>query len=499
MTLAHVPELLLQLDPDSTEPLHRQVYHGIREAILSGRLPGGVRIPSSRRLADYLDISRSTVLVAFEQLVAEGYLIGAVGSGSYVASQIPDHLLPTARPASAPAGRPSSRPAVAKRCSDLRAMRRRAPRYYPGAFWTGVPPVDAFPLSLWRRLATRRYRQVSASQLYHGPAAGYRPLREAIVTHLAGARGVHCTADQVIVLSSAQEAMELTCRVLLDPGDAAWIENPSWSGARGALTSGGARVAHVPVDRHGLIVDQGIAAAPDARLVYVCPSHQYPSGAILSLERRLQLLEFAASRDAWIIEDDYDSEYRYSGRPLTALQGLDSAGRVVYVGTFNKTLFPALRLAYVVVPQDLLAEFLAVRGIGGQHSPTIEQAILCDFITEGHYARHLRRSRTLCRERRAALVAAVARHLAGVLEIAEDESGLHAVAWLPAGLDDVRVSAAASQQGIEAAPLSAYYEGECPRGGLVLGYAGLKLHEIDAGVRKLALAIASLDQQLPTS
>lgn len=492
--LARVAELLVALDAELAEPLHRQVYRGIREAILSGRLAAGVRIPSTRRLADSLDISRSTLLVAFEQLIAEGYLVGVVGSGSYVARRIPDRLLQVQREARATETGSTQKPRLAARVAEIQGMHRGGPWLgsTPLAFRSGIPPTDCFPLTVWSRLAGRCYRRIDASQLSHGSPLGYRPLREAIVSHLAASRGMRCSLEQVIVLSSAQEALELTTRVLLDPGDPVWLEDPSWFGARGALTAAGARIVPVPVDSEGLMVERGIAAEPGARLAYVSPSHQYPASVMMSLERRLTLLHWAAQSGSWILEDDYDSEYRYAGYPLTALAGLDAAARVLYVGTFNKTMFPALRLGYLVVPESLIEAFVSMRRIGAQHAPTIEQSILTDFISEGHYERHLRRTRAICRERRDCLIAAANRELPDVLEFAQVETGLHTVGWLSSSMDDVAIASAAAREGVEASPISRFYAGPCPRGGLVLGYAGFSYAEIDAGMRRLADAVRSV-------
>ena len=489
--MTEVSDLVLPLDPRGPESLHHQLYQGLREAITSGRLVPGARVPSTRRLAETLGVSRSTVLVAFDQLVAEGYLVGAVGSGSYVAPQLPDHLVlvPQDRPTGAEASGP---PRLSLRGQQLGLIRPRSTVPYPRAFWAGIPPVDDFPRALWSRLAARRYRNLSHLDLYHGPASGYAPLREAIAAHLAAARGVRATARQVVVLASAQEAMELACRVLLDPGDAAWIEDPSWSGARGALAAAGARIVPVPVDADGLMVARGLTLEPDARVVYVSPSHQYPAGATLSLDRRLALLDWARRQSAWILEDDYDSEFQFSGRPITALQGLDTASRVLYVGTFNKTVFPSLRLAYLILPESLVESFLAVRGIAGQHSPTIDQAILTDFLVDGHYARHLRRMRMICRERRDVLVRAAERTAADLLQIVPTDGGLHAIAWLESGLDDAVASAAAARAGVQAEALSSYYAGSSSRPGLVLGYAGFGPHQINGAMQQLADALRRL-------
>jgi GntR family transcriptional regulator/MocR family aminotransferase len=492
-TPASLAGLLLPLDRASPVPLHRQVYAGIRDSILSGRLPAGTRVPSTRYLAQYLAVSRTTTLIAFDQLVAEGYLLGTVGSGTFVARSIPDHLLQSGRSGNGTSPVAEEKARVAGLVGELGALphaRRSGPD--PKAFRPGVPPIDAFPVSVWARLTGRRRRSLTHAQLYHGPAAGYAPLRDAIVAHLTATRGVRCTPDQVLVLSSAQEAMELCCQVLLDTGDQAWIEDPGWMGFRGALLAAGAQAVPVPVDAEGLVVGKGIELAPEARLAYVTPSHQFPCGVTLSLERRLLLLDWAARQRAWVLEDDYDSEYRYAGRPLTALQGLDSRARVVYIGTFNKTVFPSLRLAYLVVPSALREAFLTVRSVGGHHAPLAEQGLLTDFISQGHYARHLRRMRAIGRERRDAFLDAARRELPGLLEIPEAETGLHVVAWLPARLDDRQVSDAAARHGVEAVALSPFYVGACPRPGLVLGYASVTPREIRAAMRRLADAIRSV-------
>ncbi len=489
--------LLIPLDPTAPEPLHRQVYHGLREAILSGRLQAGAQIPSTRSLADYLEVSRTTIVGAFDQLVAEGYIVGVVGSGSYVARQLPDHLLQVRRDlvdSAISAGRAEP---LAERIARFREAPGGARNLHlPGptpAFRLGVPPVDEFPVSVWSRLAAARYRSLQTAQLYHGAEGGTLALRGAIVAHHAAARGVRCTPDQVIVVSSAQEAMDLACRVVLNPGDVAWLEDPGYSGARGVLLAAGARIAPVLVDGDGLVVEHGIALAPTARLTYVTPSHQYPTGATMSLERRLALLDWAARSDAWILEDDYDSEYRYTGRPLTALQGLDVAARVLYIGTFNKTVFPSLRLAYLVLPKALVEAALAFRTLGAQHAPTINQDILTDFLVDGHYASHVRAMCVVCRERRDALLEAAEREASGLLEVARPETGLHTLAWLSPGVDDRAASAAAARFGVEAAALSNYSTtGPGERGALVLGYGGLSPRAIFDGMRRLAAALRTL-------
>ncbi|MCI0434612.1 MAG: PLP-dependent aminotransferase family protein [Gemmatimonadetes bacterium] len=490
-----IPDILLPLDNTSATPLKRQVYLALRDAIQRGRLPPGSRVPATRRMAEYLAVSRTTVLAAFDQLVAEGFLIATVGSGSRVADHIPVSSPPGPAVSAGSVGPPAALSRSGRSVVALPRPDRRSSTG-PHPFRTGQPPVDGFPLDVWRRLASRIHRSLTAADLYHGPAQGLARLREGIVT-LALARGIRCDARQVLVVSSAQEAMELTCRMMLDPGDEAWLEDPAWLGAHAALLMAGARVAPVPVDEWGLLVDAGIAAAPRAKLAYVTPSHQYPTGVTMSVDRRRKLLEWARDHNAWIMEDDYDSEFRYTDRPLPALRSLTGADRVIYIGTFNKTLFPALRLAYIIVPDELLDAFVRARAIGGQHPPVLDQAVLSEFIAGGHYARHLTRVRALGRERRDALVSAATR--SRILEFTHTDTGLHTVGWLPPGVNDLGVSDAALRHGIEVAPLSGYCLGPCPRPGLLMGYGSLTTRQIEEGVERLAAAIGEVSPSAPAS
>jgi GntR family transcriptional regulator/MocR family aminotransferase len=489
---ADVSELLIPLDPGSETPLHRQIYQGLREAILSGRLASGLRIPSTRLLATSLGVSRSTILVAFEQLVADGFIVGSVGSGSYVATELPARLL--ASRAARPPAQQAAPPRVAERVRQLEAIPATGWRipHPPAPFRAGTPPLDRFPAEQWSRYLSRRARTLTGAELQYGKPLGYLPLREAIVAHHAAARGVRCTPDQVVVVTSTQEALDLSCRVLLDAGDEAWLEEPFYHGARGAYVLAGARAVPVPVDHQGLMVDQGIALAPAARLATVTPSHQYPLGVTMSLPRRLALLDWARSNGSWVLEDDYDSEYRYSSQPLTALQGLDSAGRVLYIGTFSKTLFPSLRLAYLVVPDPLIDSYLRVRRVGAQHAPTLDQAVLRDFIVDGQYARHIRRMRSLCLERRDALLDAAQREAGDLLEMMVPETGLHTIAWLRDGRDDRAAHAAITARGVDVAPLSNYYMGHCPRPGLILGFAGYPAEALAGSMRLMAEALRAM-------
>jgi GntR family transcriptional regulator/MocR family aminotransferase len=354
------------------------------------------------------------------------------------------------------------------------------------AFRTGLPAFDEFPRALWARLGARLLRHAPSAVLTYGDPAGYRPLRRAIAEYLRAARGVNCSAEQVIVTAGSQQALDLAARLLLDPGDAAWVEDPGYLGARGALRAAGVRSIPVPVDSGGLSVVEGEKRAPEARLACVTPSHQYPLGMTMPLSRRTSLLAWARRHRAWIVEDDYDSEFRYSGRPLQALQGLDPIGCVIYTGTFSKVLFPSLRLGYMVVPESLVDTFVYARALVDRHPPGLEQAIVAEFLAEGHFARHVRRMRTLYAERQEALVLALGRELGGAIEASPAEAGMNLTAWLRGNASDLELSNKAAQVGVVVTPVSAYALEVKPRSGLLLGYAAFTTRQIREGVRKLA-------------
>jgi GntR family transcriptional regulator/MocR family aminotransferase len=359
----------------------------------------------------------------------------------------------------------------------------------PCAFRPGIPALDAFPRELWSRIAARQYRQSRFDLFSYGDPAGHPPLRRAVAEYLRAARGVNCSWEQVIVTSGSQQALDLAARVLLDAGDTAWVEDPGYFGARGAWTAAGIRCAPIPVDAEGLSVAHGELSAPEARMAYVSPSHQYPLGVTMSLPRRMALLDWARRRGTWIAEDDYDSEFRYAGRPLAALQGLDTAGRVIYIGTFSKVLFPALRLGYMVVPDGTVDAFAAARALSDRHPPGPSQALVAEFLAEGHFARHIRRMRTLYGERQAALVSAARREWRGLLEVPPADAGMHLVGWLSNGMSDRDASRRAAAAGISAPPLSAYYHAAAARPALLLGYSSITARKICEGARRLAAAM----------
>jgi GntR family transcriptional regulator/MocR family aminotransferase len=476
----------IALEPGSA-PLYQQIHAAYRAAILDGRLQPGQRVPSTRALARELGISRLPVLNAFEQLLHEGYIEGRVGSGTYIASSILD------KAAGARSGRraklqapPQTRVAAAL---GTEADANATDRTNFGAFRLSQPALDRFPIKTWSRLVSRHARRMTVASMAYGDPAGHLPFRDAIADYLRTARGVDCEAGQVVVVSGSQMALQLCARVLLTRGDTLCFEEPGYPGARDALRATGATLRPVPVDDDGLVVSALSRGKQPACAVYVTPSHQYPLGVSMNVARRLALLEWAQRCDAWIIEDDYDSEYRYASRPLGSLQGMDRASRVIYVGTFSKVMFPALRIGYLVVPPALVDRFIVQRRALDLFSPTLYQLALTDFLREGHFARHLRRMRIVYRKRHDALVDAIHRRLAGTLTIVNADAGMHLTALLPPDIDDRAVVRCAASRSLNAIALSSCHAGRSGRSGLVLGFGGASEGELERAVELLADAI----------
>ncbi len=480
----------LAIRPTGEGPLSRQLYAAMRAAILEGRLGAGDRMPASRVLAADLGVSRNTALAAVDQLVSEGYLETRRGSGCYVARDLPD-----ARPVPAPVRNASPSTAevrLSRRGRGLAATLRSSAaargRWYP-CFSPGVPDNSDFPFALWARLLARSWRHPANDVVQGGDPAGHPDLRKAVADYLRQARGVRCEAEHVLILSGIRQAVDLTCRLLLDPGDAVWLENPCHTGVRAAIAAAAVKIADVPVDRDGIEVARGIAKAPKARLACVAPSHQYPLGVVLSLQRRLQLLAWAREAKAWILEDDYDSEFRYEGRPLATLQSLDSEGRVIYVGSLSKVLFPSLRIAYLVSPPALVDAFRRARAAIDEYPPMTPQPALAAFFAEGHLAAHVRRQRKRYAERQARLLDLAARHLTGKLELAADPAGLHLVAR-PLGplarIPDAEIERRLNAAGIVAPALSRYYVGKRVQSGLLLGYAAVPDDLVEPALQRMA-------------
>ncbi|HUR97358.1 MAG TPA: PLP-dependent aminotransferase family protein [Pyrinomonadaceae bacterium] len=491
-----VPFVSLAGRAQTDVPMYRQIYDEFRRGILSGKISPRSRIPSSRALADQLGVSRITVVNAYDQLFAEGYLEARVGSGTFVAGELPEELLHTAslRNLKKPrVSRPlslSAKGTQAARDSARIVSEQSANKFIP--FQNGLTALDSFPFDVWARIAARCIRYISPGDMFDGDLTGYRLLREAIATHLGSARGVRCDPEQVIVTAGTQQALSLISAVLLEADDEVWMEDPGYTSARSLFIHSRTNLVSVPVDNDGLDVNAASAVGKNPKLIYVTPSHQYPLGVTMSVARRLSLIETARSTGAWIIEDDYDSEYRYAGRPIASLQGLDDEGRVLYVGTFSKTIFPSLKLGCLVVPPDLVDVFTATRVLTGSQPPLIDQAILAEFISEGHFARHVRRMRTLYAERQRSLVEQVDRRLKGLVEMKADDAGMHLVGWLPGDLDDREVVRKAAEANIRLNSISDHCIAPYPRNGLVFGYAAFDEKKIKRGVVKIAAVLEKM-------
>jgi GntR family transcriptional regulator / MocR family aminotransferase len=436
---------------DPGTPAYRWLYAAVRAQILEGRLRPGARLPGTRDLGGQYGLSRGTVVSAFGQLEAEGYVEGSVGSGTYVSQLLPEELLQVRagdgpgdpRPA-APRRRLSG---YARRVTPFPVLEARPTR----AFRCNLPALDLFPTTLWAQVATRRLRRASTRLLLGCEAMGYAPLREAVADYLVTSRGVRCRPEEVAIVTGIQEALELAARLFLDPGDRVAVEDPGYPGAAHVFEALGARVSPVSLDAEGLdLEDPGLRGA---RLVYVTPAHQFPLGTTMSLRRRLGLLDWARKAGALVLEDDYDSEYRYSGRPVPALQGLDRNAQVLFAGTFNKVLFPSLRLGYLVVPADLVERFETAKSVASRHPPLLDQAVLCDFIVGGHFGRHLRSMREVYAERFSVFLEAARGELAGLLEISPVEAGLQTTGWLLGDWDGEGAARAAAARGVEVTPL----------------------------------------------
>ncbi|MBP0633155.1 PLP-dependent aminotransferase family protein [Cupriavidus sp. AcVe19-1a] len=484
-----------ELDRTSTTPLYQQLCDSIRTSILAGRIEPGVRLPSTRDLADELKVSRNTVVVAYDQLQAEGFLSALVGHGTVVSRQLFNRIQSVP-----PAGQTATSARLSARAGQMLQLAPRAAT--PGGtatlprvdtpFRVGVPALDEFPMRTWGRIVSRRSHRLSAETLDYKGAAGYPPLRRAIASYLGVSRGIVCDPDDVLIVAGAQGGISLAAQVLLDPGDVAWVEDPGYRNALGALLGAGARPQAVPVDHEGLDVATGLRLAPGARLACVTPSHQYPLGITMSLSRRLDLLAWARSAGAWIIEDDYDSEFHYAGHTLRALRGLDSgAAQVVYVGSFSKIMFPGLRLGYLVVPGGHAPAFRAALRFNQLQVPLLEQAATADFILEGHLARHIGRMRTIYAARQTALVAALRRHGVVAADFVVPGGGMHLVLPLARDSDDVVIAAQAAQLGLGVQALSQHAHGHGDRRGLLIGFANTRPEQMEPGVARLATLLDS--------
>jgi len=473
---------LVTLNPSLNIPLYRQIYQGLRDAIVDGRLAANTKLPSTRDLAAIWGVSRNTLRNAFDQLIAEGYLTAIVGHGTFTLKQ---QTQPITTPTKLPAERKRPISQIGQYLEPIgRSIHPAGPT--ATAFAVGTPGLDLFPYKIWNRIINRCQRNNTP----HGiQINGIRKLREAIASYLISARGLHCTADQIDIVPGSISGMHIASLALLNPGAQVWLEEPGYLNVAGVIKYRGADIIPVPVDSEGMDVQAGIHLAPHAQMAYVTPSHQYPLGVTMSLTRRYQLLNWAAYNNTWILEDDYDSEFRYDGPPITALQGLDNQHRVIYCGTFSKVMLPDLRLGYIVLPPDLIDVYTGVKMPLALYSSTLIQEAVAEFMLQGHFVRHIRRMRQHYQARRDALVEAVARHLSGAVELGQVACGMHTVAFLADTLDESRVVHQARQVGIAATPLSPNYFATPKRAGIIIGFADVPPEAINGYIAKLAVAI----------
>jgi GntR family transcriptional regulator/MocR family aminotransferase len=473
-----------EVDRTADAPVFHQIYLQLRSAILLGTLRPATKLPSTRELAVQLGVSRSAVVSAYEQLLAEGYASGKKGAGTYVASDLPEPFAAIhgrkKRPASV--AKPAASPRELGDFVDVTAQSDMRP------FNLARTLVDARTVELWRKLSARTLRSFGRHHLGYGDPHGMPELRKSVCDYLRAARGVRCEPEQVVITAGTQQAIDIVIRVMQGPDREVWVEDPGYSLTRLALVAAGARVCPIPVDQYGINVTEGIRRAPKARAVFITPSHQFPKGVALSMARRLELLGWARESGAWVVEDDYASEFRYGGRPLASLQGLDDAARVIYIGTLNKALFPGLRLGYAVLPPSLVRAFVTARYLMDRQPSSLCQEVVAAFMEEGHFAAHIRRMRELYRDQRDALVAALRRRLGDQLTVDPPDQGMHLAAYTRRGLSDVAIERAAREHGVIIRAMSRLYVEAPAQSALILGFSGYPRQIIAPAVARLARA-----------
>jgi GntR family transcriptional regulator / MocR family aminotransferase len=473
-----------EIQRDNGTPVFRQVYLQIRLAILSRRLGPGTKLPSTRALASELVVARTSVVAAYEQLLAEGYVSGKIGSGTYISSELSDAIETPARRPKKTAAR--EKPSISPQAQKFAAF---APPAAAGAnlpFDAGRALVDPRTTQIWGKLSKRVLVSIDPVHLGYSDPRGLIELRTAICDYLRATRAVQCGPDQIIVTSGTQQALDIAIRVLLSRDDEAWVEDPCYMLTYQALSVSGVRIHPIAVDASGINVAAGIRSAPKARVAFVTPSHQHPLGVVLSMARRLELLAWARETKAWIVEDDYDSEFRYAGRPLASLQGLDDSDRVIYVGTYSKALFPGLRLGYAVVPPALASAFAGARYLMDRHPPSLSQIVLSEFMRQGHYASHIRRTRLVYRKARDTLVDQLRKQIGKDMIVESPDQGRHLIAYLRGSVSDVAIERAARENSLVVRAISRLYRKAPPRSGLMLGFAGFSPSAIARGVSILA-------------
>ncbi|MBN9298624.1 MAG: PLP-dependent aminotransferase family protein [Filimonas sp.] len=485
------PEIFLsgiKLSRKSSEPLYAQLYAQLREMIIHGRLRAGDRLPAGRTLAEELGISRVIVSQTYEQLTIEGYLIGKTGSGTFVADTLPDHLLHAGK-LKVVSPKPKKEPVVNINESTVRLPASSTENEIV-PFHLGVPSLDSFPFKIWHQIGNKVLKDLKKQNLGYNNTLGYWPLRKAIASYLRLSRAVQCEAEQVIIVTGAQQGMNLVAQCLLKRGDKVCIEDPGYFGAASAFANAGVEMCPVPVREDGFDVDYAQATYKNIKLAYVTPSHQFPLGYTLSQEKRKQLLAWAEANDTWILEDDYDSEYRYEGRPLPSLQGLDTCGRVIYCGTFSKVLFPALRLGYLVLPSaEMVQGFKKIKQIIDTQPPLMEQLILCSFMEEGYFLRHIRKMRLLYAERLNTLLTLVKDQLSEFLTPNTSQSGMHLLCWLSDDIDAAKLKAEVRKEKVFVSFPSEYTIQHHMPPSITLGFPAFTKYRLKLGVEKLKVCM----------
>lgn len=472
--------------------IQEQFYLTIKEKIMNGQLKAGNKLPSSRTFSEMMSISRNSVLSGLERLIAEGYLETKKGSGTYVTSVIPDEVIQIKSPSS-PKKISDDRNALNVN-PHTRVMKKIWDATSPLAgsnmtFNIGVGCLDLFPHELWGRIMGRVWRQFRHHNGNLNEPSGFKPLRSAICEYVRATRGLNCTEEQILIVNGTQQAMNLAAHVLLQDGDEVWLDEPGYDGALGAFTAMGARIRPVTSDQNGMDISYAIKHWPNAKMIFTSPSHQFPLGGTLSLSRRMALLEWAAENEMWIFEDDYNSEFRYAAQPVQALQGLDKQQRVIYAGSFSKMMFPGFHLGFLVIPESLVETFKIAKYYADTRTSVMEQAILANFISEGHYARHVRRVRKACHERQRVMIEAIKLYLPDILSVEPLDSGIHLVCWLAEGIEESNIIENCRKAGLGAQPLSRYCQIEPAKQAILLGFAAHSPVEIVAGIQKLAQRI----------
>ncbi len=481
---------VIALDRQSPKPLHTQIYEGYRRSIIEGNLRAGQRVPSTRTAAAELGVSRFPVLAAYTQLLAEGYFESRIGSGTTISTSLPESYMQSRTPdPGTPSHAGPPRP-LAARATIPFTLFKPSQIHGLGAFNVGEVAFDQFPLSIWSDLVSQRSRNLRVHSLHYGEPMGLLGLREEVANYLRIARSVRCDAEQIMIVSGSQQALDISARVLVDSGDLVLIEEPGYRLARDVFSHAGCRLMPVPVDKDGMNIAT-VATRCGGKVAVVTPSHQSPLGVTMSARRRLELLDWAEEANAWIIEDDYDSEYRYDSAPIASLQGLDNSARVIYIGTFSKVLFPSLRLGYIVVPHSLVDDFLAARRLADFGQSVFLQEVVADFIRHGHFARHLRRMRALYHRRRTALVRHIDLELGPMVKVMGSEAGMHLTIELQSDLRDADIAISAAKQKLWLWPLSAAYLQQPTHNGFILGFANTAEMDIARAVRKLRNLLSS--------